>query len=281
MNADGIAMWAPDGIPICEVTGYGQWGPQIVSDGEGGAIIAWWGLRAGRDVDVYAQRVTHDGVVLWLECGVPFGCTPPGSQSHVRMIPDGVGGAIITWQDEGNGPVDTVDVFAQRVDKNGNPIWGSCGVRVCGGARMQRFPAIASDGASGAIIAWEDYRSGYDIYAYSDVYAHHVYFDGQLGVEDIPYAGEPGMLHQNVPNPFNPLTRIEFTLTERSYVSLGVYDVSGKLVRTLSGGNLNAGRHSALWNGEDESGICAVSGVYICRLDAGDFVATRKMVLLR
>jgi hypothetical protein len=101
-----------------------------------------------------------------------------------------------------------------------------------------------------------------------------------VGVEPAPGVNVFG-LAQNYPNPFNPLTRMEFSLGVRSHVSLRIYDVSGKPVRTLVDETLGAGRHGVLWNGEDESGRPVASGVYVCRLEAEGKTAMCKSVLLR
>ncbi len=88
-------------------------------------------------------------------------------------------------------------------------------------------------------------------------------------------------LHQNLPNPFNPSTRIDFELGEPASATLAIYDIAGRLVRTLVDGELPAGAHSALWEGRSERGEEAASGIYFYRLRAGSFTETRKMVLLR
>lgn len=88
-------------------------------------------------------------------------------------------------------------------------------------------------------------------------------------------------LRQNVPNPFNPSTRIEFSLAAASDVRLDVYDASGRRVRTLVHGRRPAGVHQAVWDGRDAHGCSVASGVYHVRLEAGDSVDLRKMVLLR
>jgi hypothetical protein len=88
-------------------------------------------------------------------------------------------------------------------------------------------------------------------------------------------------LEQNSPNPFNPQTAIRFTLDARESVTLAVYDVSGRLVRTLVSGTRNVGAHSVTWDGRDNAGATVGSGVYFYRLDAGKFSATRKMILLK
>jgi hypothetical protein len=93
-------------------------------------------------------------------------------------------------------------------------------------------------------------------------------------------------LLQNSPNPFNPETDICFDLAKTSEVELTLYDVSGRLVAKLSGGQRPAGRHRVRWNGRDQQGQLLESGVYVCRLlarhsDGQQFVATRKLTLLK
>jgi hypothetical protein len=96
-------------------------------------------------------------------------------------------------------------------------------------------------------------------------------------------AGAPSVtyLGQNSPNPFNPSTRITFGLKDAAIVSLRIYDVAGRLVRVLVAGSRPAGNYSELWNGKDSRGTSVASGIYFCRLDAGPFTQTRKMILLR
>jgi hypothetical protein len=91
----------------------------------------------------------------------------------------------------------------------------------------------------------------------------------------------PFSLAQNVPNPFNPLTSIKFTIAEDAHVTLAVYDVGGRRVRTLVDRNLKASFYRIDWDGRNESGRTAASGIYFYRLQAGSFVQSRKMILLR
>ena len=101
-----------------------------------------------------------------------------------------------------------------------------------------------------------------------------------VGVDEAPGAVVLG-LSQNYPNPFNPLTRMEFSLGARSLVLLKVYDVSGKVVRTLVDEDLRAGVHSAVWDGNDDGGRPVASGVYVTRLVAEGKTVVCKNVLLR
>ncbi|MBN1825192.1 MAG: hypothetical protein JW958_02925 [Candidatus Eisenbacteria bacterium] len=91
----------------------------------------------------------------------------------------------------------------------------------------------------------------------------------------------PVTLLPNRPNPFNPSTEIAFTLREPARVRLGVFDAAGRLVARVADGDYPAGRHAFFWDGRGRGGSPSPSGVYFCRLDAGRWTSTRKMVLLR
>jgi hypothetical protein len=83
-------------------------------------------------------------------------------------------------------------------------------------------------------------------------------------------------LSQNYPNPFNPTTMIAFSLPKRTFVTLKVYDAIGREVSNLVSEELGEGKYSVKWNGEG-----LASGVYYYRLQAGDFVTTKKLLLLQ
>jgi len=88
-------------------------------------------------------------------------------------------------------------------------------------------------------------------------------------------------LSQNYPNPFNPSTQIVFALPRPSSVTLTIYNMLGQVVRILASGRIAAGTWSVCWDGRSDRGIDVASGIYLYRITAGDFSATRKMVLLR
>jgi len=94
---------------------------------------------------------------------------------------------------------------------------------------------------------------------------------------DLPPVGP--RLEPNYPNPFNPLTRIGYRLSDPAAVSLRVFDLQGYLIRTLTDGWQEAGSHEVIWDGTDRNGQPAASGIYIYSLEAGSRTVTRKMVL--
>lgn len=98
--------------------------------------------------------------------------------------------------------------------------------------------------------------------------------------EEISHAGMDDQVHlRAAPNPFNPATSISFRLPATRQVTLTIYDVSGRRVKTLVNRELSAGEHSVQWNGQDEQGDRAASGVYLSLLRAGNLVATKRIVL--
>ncbi|MFQ5639503.1 MAG: FlgD immunoglobulin-like domain containing protein [bacterium] len=88
-------------------------------------------------------------------------------------------------------------------------------------------------------------------------------------------------LSQNYPNPFNPETVIEYQLPETDKVSLTVYSILGQEVRTLVDSEKSAGYHRVIWDGTNDAGQRLASGVYLVRIEAREFVRTRKVVLLK
>jgi hypothetical protein len=99
--------------------------------------------------------------------------------------------------------------------------------------------------------------------------------------EDRESLGRDVLLHPAVPNPFNPTTTVSFTLPEGAKVTLSIYDVEGKLVRTLVDETVAEGYQEHVWDGKDASGSAVSSGVYFYRLTAGDRTLTKKMILLK
>ena len=160
VSASGEVLWTADGVAVCTASG-AQQSPTIVSDGFGGATITWHDGRSGTN-DIYAQRVNASGVAQWPVDGVALSAAT-GTQLYPKIISDGAGGAIVTWYDNRSG---AYDVYAQRVDASGAVLWTADGVALCTAAGPQQSPAIITDGAGGALVAWQDRRSGgYDVYA--------------------------------------------------------------------------------------------------------------------
>ncbi len=189
VNQFGQRLWPVNSDTVVVAAGT-QSHPVIISDGAGGAIVAWRDQRSGAD-DVYVQRLSATGVRQWSANGVAI-CTAAGLQYNLKMTSDGAGGAIITWQDERSG---TSDIYAQRVDSSGSALWTANGVPICTAAEAQTFPAIAGDGANGAIITWMDFRPT----TYYQIYAQRVNAAG-----NIQWAANGVILSPTIRSQINP-----------------------------------------------------------------------------
>ena len=171
-----FAAWPGDpavNVPLCTAVN-GQQFPVAVSDGVSGAIVAWWDLRGGANLDLYAQRVLASGAVdpAWPANGRAL-CTAIADQMYPAIVSDGGSGAIVVWCD--GRPISSFDLYAQHVLASGlvDPAWPANGRALCTASGSQWFPSVASDGAGGAIVGWHDTRSGT-----SDIYAQHLLASG-------------------------------------------------------------------------------------------------------
>ncbi|MFX1574171.1 MAG: hypothetical protein ACFFB0_15615 [Promethearchaeota archaeon] len=163
INSNGIVQWDINGITICSESG-DQNSPQLISDGEGGAIITWLDERSEKGIyHIYAQRINSNGIIQWSVNGVAI-CAASGGQLSPQIESDGSGGAIITWQDYRN--KNHYDIYTQKVNSNGDIQWAVDGTSVCTEINAQWEPQLVSDGTEGVIITWVDERNGNcDIYA--------------------------------------------------------------------------------------------------------------------
>jgi hypothetical protein len=188
VTGTGGVLWAADGVAVYVGPGH-QYLPQLTSDGNGGAIIAWQDDRNGDPMsdDLYAQRIDGSGGKLWAPSAVPV-CVAWDIQRQVQLVPDGMGGAIMTWWDA-RSLTTGIDVFAQRISATGSVRWLANGVAVTAVGGGQTEPQIVSDGTGSAIITWYDHRG-----SYNDIYAQRMERDGVWGypapaitsIKDIP-----------------------------------------------------------------------------------------------
>lgn len=162
-GADGVAQWGANGRAVCTIAS-SQTGPELVSDGSQGAVLAWYDFRNG-NTDLYAQRVNSAGTALWTTNGVAA-VAASGTQAYLTMVTDGAGGAIVAWEDQR--ALAESDVYAQRLGSNGIAQWTANGVAVSTAAFSQAGVTLAADGRGGAVAVWADQRvvaNGFDIYA--------------------------------------------------------------------------------------------------------------------
>ena len=162
--APSLAAWTPDGVPVAMVEG-DQVRPVIVSDGAGGAIIAWWDDRAG-SLGIYAQRIDADGNPVWTPNGIQVALVEWFTVMPVA-VSDGLGGAYVIWSDSRDAGHSDEHLYAQRIGADGTPHWTAGGVKVCPAGGRQYYPVAISDyrpqvgiNTNGVIVVFEDTRTG-------------------------------------------------------------------------------------------------------------------------
>jgi len=269
INSSGAVQWTSGGVLAC-VAASSQFDPCLVPDGSGGVIMAIADLRDEdtNGYDLYAQRLNASGVKQWATAGVPIAVTE-GDNFEPLIVSDGSGGAVVCFTDARFGPF---DVYAQRINGAGAVQWTTDGVQVCTAANGQFVSSAVSDGSGGAIMAWVDNRGG----PQTDVYAHRIGSSGSTPTR-VPTTPTGTILGQNHPNPFNPSTTIEYTLTARTPVKIEIFDAKGARVASLDEGMREPGTHRAQWNASPT----VSSGVYFYRLAGAPAAESRKMVLIK
>lgn len=201
IDSSGNIVWALNGIAVCSKT-TNQKNPKITTDNNGGAIIVWED-SLNNYWDIYAQRISSAGTLVWAGTGVPV-CSSPNEQNNPKIDIDGLGGAVITWQDKRNNT--NYDIYAQRLDNTGASLWTTNGIVVCNAVNTQNNPRIEPDGSNGALIGWTDKRNATD----NNIYAQHVNSSGVIqwaangllvcgaannqSALDIKYIGTAGLL---------------------------------------------------------------------------------------
>ncbi len=255
-----------------------QLSPQVAY-GRTNEFCVVWISKEGEEKDIYAQWFDNYGLALTDPVRVNddvFGTTQvdPTVVGHQ-------GRYIIGWTDyrEGDG-----DIYFQK--------FKAPGVREGGNFRLNLDPGGKGQGKPAFFVAdtllmacWEDSRVPGDGW---DIWAKVCSWKG-TGVDDEPSLS-PGVssftLSQNYPNPFNLATAISYRLsavsTQGSAVSLKIYNILGKEVRTLVASSQKPGEYQVIWDGKDDRGRPVASGVYVCKLEVkGKVRKTRKLVVLR
>jgi hypothetical protein len=151
VNQAGAPAWTPNGISVCTAAG-NQQSPTLASDSAGGAVIAWQDGRSSAADDIFSQRVSPSGAVLWSSNGTRV-CGSAGNQQNQQLISDGSGNSIIVWEDSRSG---RTDIYAQKLLASGAraPGWSANGLAVTTSNISHFEPVLVGDGSGGAIITW-------------------------------------------------------------------------------------------------------------------------------
>jgi hypothetical protein len=101
------------------------------------------------------------------------------------------------------------------------------------------------------------------------------------GIDDNDILPQDYSLAQNYPNPFNPSTNLEFSMKNTGHVLITIYNLLGQKVSVVADAEFPAGKHTVEWDGTDYDGQKVTSGIYLYRMEAGDFSDAKKMIVLK
>lgn len=177
------------------------------------------------------------------------------------------------------------NIDAQSQPPNIIVTWGAP-IRGIDSYNIYRDGLLHEEGVVGLMFIDIAVPTGTYVYSMTAVYCGG-YESDPVEVEVVHVSGD-GILRPtvtaltgNYPNPFNPTTTISFSLAEAGYVSIEIYNTRGQLVKILVNTELENAYHEIVWNGKDNSGKTAASGIYFYKMKASSFTSTKKMVLMK
>lgn len=171
VDSAGTTVWESDGLAICKADRNQRRLRMIRHDTH--AIVVWNDRRGRTSWDIYVQAVNLEGEVLWQTDGVPV-CTNAADQSTQAILNDGEGGAICVWEDERRSS-EFQDLYIQRIDSAGTPMWETDGIPVFPSESLQSDPILVADGIGGFYVVWWDVI-GYDA---SHIMAYRLSLDAE------------------------------------------------------------------------------------------------------
>lgn len=325
----GTEMWSDTDVLIYNSGAVTAWNyPEIIPDGEGGAVYGWYDAPSSSVFNVWVQHMDSGGNMLFPMNGAQ---ASTNSSDRLHMSPSVVCGEdqiFVFWTEE-NGNQNQYGLYGQSFSPTGNRLWTDNGLELIplGGEQISFVRTLSQAGgiyigyligsldtavrtirtdysgtvvwgpatlsaasfggkddleicpgnAQSAYFAWNDNRNG------SGIYAQNINIDGSLG----PFLGTgdgdsritSGSM-EILPNPSTGPVSISFVTGESGITTLKLYDISGRLVKTLVSGDLNKGTHTVWWDKTTDSGKISSPGVYFARLSTGGTEASTRLILL-
>ena len=171
INENGIAQWTTDGIPVCNDIS-NQTETAICSDGNGGAIVSWTDSRTTESA-IYGQRINSAGEVQWAVNG-KFLSPPSTACSKSILCYANPNTTYIVWEIDIS--ITETNIGSQKIDLDGNLLWGTSGVDICTASGYQVETSFINNIAGGMIITWQDLRNNSE----GDIYAQWIDEDGNV-----------------------------------------------------------------------------------------------------
>jgi len=283
--------------------------PVVSSDSIGNFIIVWSDGKYGEyyydGSTLYAQRFAHDGTAL----GSNFKVNETAHARRPRVSRDMTGNFVITYVYTSNG---YEGIYGQRYTQDGTALGNYFKINDDSSSTEEGLTSIDING--NFLITWVEYKYSGEVIGYAqryssdgskignkfinkgvgaklrngliyntweednEIWANVLDWDNPTGISEKEQTQAPSefMLSQNYPNPFNPSTTIHYSIPKQSNVTLKVFDVLGREVTTLVNGQQPLGNYEVEFEATE-----LTSGVYFYKIQTGDFVETKRMLLMK
>jgi hypothetical protein len=183
---------------------------------------------------------------------------------------------LVAWQDKRSAST-SPDIYGAKIDKAGT-VLDPTGLQIAKAAYAQLAPAVSADPSGQLMVAYSSFTLP-PLYGSFRIWAN--FYDSRAGVAGGHEREAEARLYPSFPNPFAGSTTLRFYLAETRQVSIGIYDVTGRLVAMLVDSLQSAGVHEVWWNGMDADKRPAAPGVYFLRMQSGRASLTEKTILVR
>lgn len=241
-------------------------GSELQLTADGGVIIT-----GNRRHNVLLLRADSSGTLIWRKYFNNVHEGQPGSDTGLSVQQANDGGYIIVGMTK---LTDNWDVWLLRTNAEGDTLW----TRTYGGGGDDQGLSIVKTLDGGYFIVASTTPFGREDL---DLWLIKLGQDALIQTEEVHQPPRSFRLDPNYPNPFNPITRLEFDLPNQVDASLKVYDIMGREVATIVNESMVAGYHRVVWDGRNESGQLLPSGIYIARLVTPEYGKSIKMVLMK
>jgi hypothetical protein len=237
------------------------WSPEVLIKSNGNFIVTFTARFTDSVYNVYYREYNHNGVPLSGCIRINEGQETNGPDIDTAI--DNEDNVIIVWDDTLPDVSQYLRIVGQRIAPDGTMIGGNFQISQLPEEHSHYFPSV-------------DMRNG-------NVYTVWNSTSDSIWANSIDFTNPPAMnniltsyiLNQNYPNPFNSSTTIKFSIPNSSFVSLTIFDLRGRLIDTLTEKQCEAEEYEFQWNPQS-----LPSGIYLYRLEAGEYVETRKMLLV-
>ena len=264
---------------ICETLDQcGTWSPSVALNEDGHFMVAWSFGRLNSDWNIYLRKFYEDGT--------PYGPSerinekPARHSASVDISVNKNGRFVVVWEEKLDGKGYEGYIIAQRFETDGTSVGGNFKVGSATDTLDQIYPDVVLHDNK-IVTVWTALREASG--SSSSIWASIIDFDNppsQVKPKS-PHIPKSFILHQNYPNPFNSKTMIRYEVLRRSHVSLVIFNPLGETIIELVNKEVLPGNHEVRWDAKNVTGGDVSSGIYICQLNTGGIVQTKKLVLIK